>query len=44
MKYAAISNSEKFWEVIYASIMLEGKEREDALNRLQVPANPMPAA
>ena len=39
MKYASISNSEKFWEVIYASIMLEGKEREDALHRLQVPAN-----
>lgn len=39
MKYASISNSEKFWEVIYASIMLEGQEREDALNRLQVPAN-----
>ena len=44
MKYASISNSEKFWEVIYASIMLEGKEREDALNRLQVPANPSAAA
>ena len=44
MKYAAISNSEKFWEVIYASIMLEGKEREDALNRLQVPAHPSAAA
>ena len=40
MKFAAISNSEKFWEVIYASIMLEGEEREEALNRLQVPANP----
>ena len=44
MKYASISNSEKFWEVIYASIMLEGKEREDALNSLQVPANPSAAA
>ena len=44
MKYAAISNSEKFWEVIYASIMLEGQEREDALKRLQVPANPNAAA
>lgn len=40
MKYNAISNSEKFWEVIYASIMLEGEEREEALRRLQVPANP----
>ena len=40
MKYNAISNSEKFWEVIYASIMLEGQEREEALKRLQVPANP----
>ena len=44
MKYASISNSEKFWEVIYASIMLEGEEREEALRRLQVPANPIPAA
>ena len=40
MKYASISSSEKFWEVIYASIMLEGEEREEALRRLQVPANP----
>ena len=40
MKYNAISSSEKFWEVIYASIMLEGEEREEALKRLQVPANP----
>lgn len=40
MKYNAISSSEKFWEVIYASIMLEGEEREEALRRLQVPANP----
>ena len=40
MKYNAISNSEKFWEIIYASVMLEGKEREEALQRLQVPANP----
>ena len=39
MKYASISNSEKFWEVIYASIMLTGEEREKALERLQVPAN-----
>lgn len=43
MKFAAISNSEMFWEVIYASVMLEGEEREKALNRLQVPANPIPA-
>ena len=39
MKYASISNSEKFWEVIYASIMLTGEEREKALESLQVPAN-----
>ena len=39
MKYNAISNSEKFWEVIYASIMLTGEEREKALESLQVPAN-----
>ena len=44
MKFAAISNSEKFWEVIHASITLTGAEREEALERLQVPANPMPAA
>lgn len=40
MNFAAISASEKFWEVIYASVMLEGEEREQALARLQVPANP----
>lgn len=44
MKFASISQSEKFWEVIYASIMLEGEEREEALRRLQVPANPSSAA
>lgn len=43
MKFAAISSSEKFWEVMHACL-LEGKEREEALKRLQVPANPMPAA
>lgn len=43
MKFAAISSSEKFWEVMRACL-LEGEEREEALKRLQVPANPMPAA
>ena len=41
MKFAAISNSEMFWKVIYASTMLEGEEREEALNRLQVPTGPV---
>ena len=40
MNFAAISASEKFWEIIYASVMLEGEERDEALKRLQVPANP----
>lgn len=44
MKFAAISHSEKFWEVMHACLTLEGAEREEALARLQVPANPMPAA
>ncbi len=44
MKFAAISNSEKFWEIIRISTTLTGAEREEALERLQVPANPMPAA
>ena len=44
MNFAAISQSEKFWEVIYASVILEGEEREEALRRLQVPANPSAAA
>ncbi len=43
MKFASISNSEKFWEVIYASVCLDGEAREEALKRLQVPANPMSA-
>lgn len=43
MKFASISNSEKFWEVIYASVCLDGEAREEALKRLQVPANPMNA-
>jgi len=43
VKFASISSSEKFWEVIYASVCLEGEEREEALKRLQVPANPVNA-
>lgn len=43
MKFASISSSEKFWEIIYASVCLEGAEREEALKRLQVPANPVNA-
>ena len=44
MNFASISSSEKFWEVIYANLYLEGEEREEALKRLQVPVEPMPAA
>ena len=44
MKFAAISNSEKFWEVIRISTTLTGEAREEALERLLVPANPIPAA
>ncbi len=36
MGFVDISKNEKFWEVIYASIMLEGEEREEALRKLQV--------
>ena len=41
MKFAAISASEKVWEVIFASACLEGAEREEALRRLQVEAEPL---
>ena len=44
MSFASISNSEKFWEIIHISITLTGEERDKALERLQVPANPRPAA
>ena len=44
MAFADISANEKVWEVIYASIFLEGKEREEALRRLQVPTQPLPNA
>ena len=47
VKYASISNSEKFWEVIHASITLKGEAREEALAKvinLQVPVDPLPAA
>ena len=40
MKFAAISASEKVWEVIFASACLEGEEREQALRRLQVLPEP----
>lgn len=32
-----ISNNDRVWEVIYASVFLEGKEREEALRRVGVP-------
>jgi len=41
MKFAAISNCEKVWEVIFASACLEGAEREEALRRLQVETEPV---
>jgi hypothetical protein len=44
MKFAAISANEKVWEVLYASIFLEGEEQAEALRRLQVPAHPLPDA
>lgn len=44
MAFADISASAKVWEVIYASVCLEGKEREEALRRLQVPSQPLPNA
>ena len=36
-----ISVSDKVWEVLYASIFLEGEEKEEALRRLQVPTAPV---
>ena len=44
MNFADISVSEKVWEVLYASTVLQGKEREDALRRLNVFVDPRPAA
>jgi len=41
MNFAAISASEKFWEVMGVILTLEGEEREQALRRLQIPASPM---
>lgn len=35
--WADISISEKVWDVLYASVMLEGEERREALRRLGVP-------
>lgn len=34
-----ISNNDRVWEVIYASVFLEGKEREEALRRFGVPVS-----
>jgi len=43
MGFVDISQSAKVWEVIYASTMLQGAQREEALRRLQVPAEPVSA-
>lgn len=44
MGFVDISMSEKVWEVLYASTMLTGEEREAALRRLNIPTDPRPAA
>ena len=44
MGFVDISMSEKVWEVLYASTMLTGEEREAALRRLNIPTDPLPAA
>ena len=44
MGFVDISMSEKVWEVLYASTMLQGQEREEALRRLNIPTEPRPAA
>ncbi len=44
MGFVDISMSEKVWEVLYASTMLTGEERETALRRLNIPTDPRPAA
>ncbi len=31
-----ISNNDRVWEILYASVFLEGKEREEALQRCGV--------
>ena len=43
MRFADISYSTKVWEVIYASVCLEGEEREAALRQLGVPPQPTAA-
>ncbi len=43
MGFVDISMNDKVWEVLYASVMLQGEEREEALRRLQV-ADPSSAA
>ena len=40
MGFAEISYNHKVWEVLYASVFLEGEERERALRRLEVPCRP----
>ena len=44
MGFVDISMSEKVWEVLYASTMLSGQEREEALRKLNIPTDPRPAA
>lgn len=41
MGFAEISYNHKVWEVLYASVCLQGEEREEALRRLQIPAEPV---
>lgn len=40
MGFAEISYNNKVWEVLYASVCLEGAQREEALRRLGVPTEP----
>lgn len=36
MACVEISNNDRVWEILYASVFLEGKEREEALRRCGV--------
>ncbi len=36
MGFAEISTNDRVWEIIYASVFLEGEEREKELKRLGV--------
>lgn len=44
MNFAAISKNEKFWEIIYANVLAQDKEKEQTPHTTELRENPVSAS